>query len=309
MLCVARAKVGPLGRTWWAVWDGERLHEGTRGVSVSTTGATVRDGDTRLELALDARPPIEVTTGPAWTRKTPLRVTGSALVGGRTIALDSPGLLDESAGRHARRTAWRWSAGAGVAAVGRAVVWNLVEGLHDGDPSERTVWVDGEPHALAALPFDGLDGVGDLRFTRAGRRAPSARTTSSSPPTTSSPSAPSPARCRSRARCTGWGVMERHERALVILAARRARRGDRGRGGAARPRPGGAGRARRSGAAARRRRAVVGRRDRRGAGARADAGRARVAARARRRVRAGGRVRRARGAARGAARAGRARGC
>ncbi len=61
-----------------------------------------------------------------------------------------PGLLDESAGRHARRTAWRWSAGAGVAESGAAVMWNLVEGLHDGSPSERTVWVDGEPHALRA---------------------------------------------------------------------------------------------------------------------------------------------------------------
>jgi hypothetical protein len=171
MLCVARAKVGPLGRTWWAVWDGERLHEGTRGVSVSTTGATVRDGDTRLELALTHGRSIEVTTGPAWTRKTPLQVTGTARVGGRTIALASPGLLDESAGRHARRTAWRWSAGAGVASSGADVTWNLVEGLHDGEPSERTVWIDGEPHPLDALAFDGLDGVGDLRFTAQAARA------------------------------------------------------------------------------------------------------------------------------------------
>ena len=34
MLCVARAQVGPIGRTWWAVWDGTRLREGTRGVHV-----------------------------------------------------------------------------------------------------------------------------------------------------------------------------------------------------------------------------------------------------------------------------------
>ena len=171
MLCVARAKVGPLGRTWWAVWDGEVLHEGTHGVSVSPTGANVRDGDTRLELSLSHGRSIEVTTGPAWTRKTPLIVTGSVVLGGRTIAVDCAGLLDESAGRHARRTAWRWSAGAGVAASGSDVLWNLVEGLHDGSPSERTVWVDGEPHALAALPFDGLDGVGELRFSAQAIRA------------------------------------------------------------------------------------------------------------------------------------------
>jgi hypothetical protein len=171
MVCVARAKVGPIGRTWWAVWDGERLHEGTRGVSVSTTGATVRDGDTRLDLSLEHGRAIEVTTGPAWTRKTPLRVTGEIALGATRTPIDSAGLLDESAGRHARRTAWRWSAGAGTADTGAAIVWNLVEGLHDGAPSERTVWVDGEPHALAHQPFDGLDAVGELRFTAGAVRA------------------------------------------------------------------------------------------------------------------------------------------
>jgi hypothetical protein len=182
IVCVARAKVGVLSRTWWAVWDGERLHEGTRGVSVSPTGATVRDGGARLELALAHGRSIEVATGPAWTRKTPLQVTGSAVLGGRTIALDCAGLLDESGGRHARRTAWRWSAGAGVSESGASVTWNLVEGLHDGalEPrpeapsrlrSERTVWLDGEPHPLGALPFDGLDAVGDLRFTAEAVRA------------------------------------------------------------------------------------------------------------------------------------------
>ena len=46
MLCVAHAQVGVLGRTWWAVWDGARLHEGTRGVTVSPGRATVRGGST-----------------------------------------------------------------------------------------------------------------------------------------------------------------------------------------------------------------------------------------------------------------------
>ena len=73
--------------------------------------------------------------------------------------------------RHARRTAWRWSAGAGVASSGAAVVWNLVEGLHDGSPSERTVWVDGEPHEVGPQPFDGLARVGDLEFTATATRA------------------------------------------------------------------------------------------------------------------------------------------
>jgi hypothetical protein len=158
MLCVAQARVGWLRRAWWAVWDGERLHTGTRGVRVAPGRATVRG---RLELTLSHGRAIEATTGPTWTRKTPLHVTGWARVG-HEVRIDSAGLLDESGGRHPRRTAWRWSAGAGVAASGAAVVWNLVEGMHEG---ERTVWVDGEPHHVAHQPFDGLARVGGLDFT------------------------------------------------------------------------------------------------------------------------------------------------
>jgi hypothetical protein len=152
MLCVASARVGVLRRSWWAVWDGARLVSGVRAP---------------FALSLARGEPIEVTTGPAWTRKTPVRVTGDVL--GRSI--DLPGLLDESRGRHARRTSWMWSAGAGVSSSGASVVWNLVAGLHDGSPSERTVWVDGVPHQVGPVEFDGLRGVGDLRFTALATRA------------------------------------------------------------------------------------------------------------------------------------------
>ncbi len=156
MLCVARAQVGVARTAWCAVWDGERLHErrrrSWRGISVGPGGARA-DG---VALRFERGVPIEVTTGPAWTRKTPLRVTGTVL--GREI--DAPGLLDESSGRHARHTAWRWSAGASA-----GVVWNLVEGMHDGSPSERTVWVAGAPHEVGPQRFDGLAAVGDLRFS------------------------------------------------------------------------------------------------------------------------------------------------
>lgn len=203
MLCVAQASVGPIGRSWWAVWDGSRLREGTRGVRVLPGRASVRG---EMDLTLTHGHPIEVTTGPAWTRKTPLRVTGR--VGGRDI--DLPGLLDESAGRHARRTAWRWSAGAGVASSGSPVVWNLVEGLHDGSPSERTVWVDAEPHEVPHQPFDGLDGVGDLRFVTQAVRAKRENylvvaSDYEQPFGTFTGSLPVAGELR------GWGVMERHE--------------------------------------------------------------------------------------------------
>jgi hypothetical protein len=213
MLCVAHARVGVVRRSWWAVWErsddersargrGDRLHEGTRAP---------------FELTLEHGTPIEVTTGPMWTRKTPLRVTGSVL--GREI--DLPGLLDESAGRHPRRTAWRWSAGAGVAASGSAVVWNLVEGLHDRSPlprpgtssprrSERTVWVDGEPHEVGAQPFEGLSRVGDLSFTALATRAKRENylviaSDYEQPFGTFSGSLPVAGPLE------GWGVMERHE--------------------------------------------------------------------------------------------------
>jgi len=192
MLCVGHARVGVLRRSWWAVWDGERLHEGTRD---------------RFDLTLERGTPIEVTTGPAWTRKTPLRVTGTVL--GREI--DLPGLLDESAGRHARRTSWMWSAGAGVAESGAQVVWNLVDGLHDGSPSERTVWVDGVPHEVPPQPFDGLDGVGELRFMPQAIRVAREnyvllKSDYEQPFGTFTGSLPVAGPLRA-----GWGVMERHD--------------------------------------------------------------------------------------------------
>ena len=78
------------------------------------------------------------------------------------------GFIDESAGYHARRTAWRWSAGVGRSGDGRAVAWNLVDGVHDApEASERTVWIDGEPHEVEPQPFAAdLSRVGDLAFER-----------------------------------------------------------------------------------------------------------------------------------------------
>src|SRR4029078_7722982 len=70
MLCVAHARVGVRRRSCWAVSDRSGLHEGRRAP---------------FSLSLERGTPIEVTTGPAWTRKTPLRVIAAVL--GREIYL------------------------------------------------------------------------------------------------------------------------------------------------------------------------------------------------------------------------------
>jgi hypothetical protein len=162
MLCAGRAWIGPAPQAWWAVWDrrGRRLHERTRlltgrdRVALADTRVTVRDGDVEIDLTLEREPssPVEVVTpdgergGYAWTRKEVPRVHGSVRAGGRRWDVDGRALVDDSDGYHARRTAWRWSAGTGSLADGRALAWNLVEGIHDSaHDSERTLWIDGTP--------------------------------------------------------------------------------------------------------------------------------------------------------------------
>src|SRR5215207_1959043 len=97
MLCAASARIGPARMSWWAVWDGERLHERTyrRARPVAATPERVRV-DGVLDLTVEPGAPWAVRTGEIWTRKRPARVHGVAL--GSPVHL--PGLVDESAGRH-----------------------------------------------------------------------------------------------------------------------------------------------------------------------------------------------------------------
>ncbi len=169
MLCAAVARVGPARASWWAVWDGQRLHERSYRrhgpVDVTPLRVSVRGV---LDLRVDPGVAWPVTTGEIWTSKRPAAVTGTAL--GRPVEL--AGLVDESGGYHARETAWWWSAGAGVLEDGRPVTWNLVDGLHDGlEHSERAVWIEGVPRHVGPQPFHGLAGVGDLRFSALATRA------------------------------------------------------------------------------------------------------------------------------------------
>jgi len=174
MLCAAVARVGPATAAWWAVWDGTTLTERSlrrSGGFVVTPSRVEVPGV--MSLSVGDAEPVEVVSPHGaqyiWTRKRGgVRVRGRAL--GREV--DAAGLVDESAGYHARRTAWLWSAGAGTLASGEPVAWNLVEGMHDARMrSERTAWVAGKPHELGPQVFDGLTRVGGLRFSAEATRA------------------------------------------------------------------------------------------------------------------------------------------
>jgi hypothetical protein len=170
MLCVGDAHVAGIRQRWWAVAlpDGS-LFEGGRGVRVDTHHVRVRDV---LDLELSRPDGVEVVSphgrSYVWTLKlAPVHVHGTVTVGGRTFELDGEdGFVDESAGYHARHTAWRWSAGIGRAEDGRRVAWNLVDGVHDADAaSERTLWLDGEPQEVQHQEFAAdLSRVGELDF-------------------------------------------------------------------------------------------------------------------------------------------------
>jgi hypothetical protein len=176
MLCAGIVHIAGVRQSFWAVWDRSRLWERTtmrRGrVSLPDGAARVAEREVDVDLVLEPDgDAVEVVSRHGasyiWTRKRPLRATGLVTLEGRTLAIDAPGLLDDSAGYHARRTAWEWSAGAGVSADGEQVVWNLVAGVHDAPAgSERTVWIDGVAREVAPVDFaEGLDAVGGLRFT------------------------------------------------------------------------------------------------------------------------------------------------
>jgi hypothetical protein len=227
MLCAARVRVGVIPAAWWAVWDRasgrmvERSARGAGGVEVSRTHLRIRGRAVRAELALGEGAPVEVVSPHGreyiWTRKQGgVRVRGSVSVADRRHEIDAAGVVDESAGYHARNTSWMWSAGVGVAESGAAVAWNLVTGVHD-EPgaSERTVWVDGAPQHVGPVVFEGLDGIrGDgvaLAFEAEATRAHSENlwllaSSYEQPFGTFAGELPGAGRLRE-----GYGVMERHD--------------------------------------------------------------------------------------------------
>jgi Protein of unknown function (DUF2804) len=167
MVCAAEVRIGPARQAFWAVLDrrdgalAERTRFVRRGrVRVTPSSVHVADAGVRLDLALDGGDAIEAVCPSggeyAWTRKTGgLRARGTwRPAGGAARAVDLRGVLDESAGYHARAVDWRWSAGVGRLEDGRDVAWNLVTGINDpAAGSERTVWVDGVPQEPARVAF------------------------------------------------------------------------------------------------------------------------------------------------------------
>ena len=188
MLCAGVVQIGPALQTFWAVWDRERqaLRERTRlwrprpYVRLAGDEVHVEDGTVSVRLRREPGEPIEAAADAGdgtwiWTRKQgAVRFTGTVVLDGEEIAVDELGCVDESAGYHPRHTDWEWSAGVGELTDGRAVGWNLVRGIHDGETgSERAVWVAGSPPVEAGPVVFAADlsAVGGLSFTPEATRA------------------------------------------------------------------------------------------------------------------------------------------
>jgi len=160
MACAAIVRIGPARQSFWALYERgarTRLRERTRmlprerELALAPGAMSVHDRGVELELTLHEDEGIEALCrheggGVVWTRKQAgVRASGTvSLDGGPPRTLDARAVIDDTAGHHARRTEWRWSAGVGDSADGRPVAWNLVSGVNDAPVgSERAVWIAG----------------------------------------------------------------------------------------------------------------------------------------------------------------------
>jgi hypothetical protein len=218
MLCAADVRIAGLAQGFWATWDRTDLRERTvflpRAVTLRDDAVRFGPASLRLEPAGEE---MHVTSRHGksyiWTRKRPVRARGT--VDGRAVELY--GLIDDSAGYHARHTDWAWCAGVGVSASGAALCFNIVDGVHDAPAgSERTVWVGGAATELPPGAFaDDLSAVSFpdgavLAFHEEARRARSddfklMASDYVQPFGTFSGTLPGGV-----ALARGWGVMERH---------------------------------------------------------------------------------------------------
>jgi hypothetical protein len=173
-LCAGAVRVGPFRQSFWAVWDrrtgrlAERTKLSHRGMHIEPGLLRARDRHVQIDLRLDEGAGIEVVTpygeGYVWTRKQACVAARGSVVqaGNRRVIEGEWAFVDDWAGYPPRHTRWEWSAGVGIDTAGRRVGWNLVSGINDdGRGSERTIWIDAQPHEIAAVAFaPDLAGVG-----------------------------------------------------------------------------------------------------------------------------------------------------
>jgi len=198
MACAALVQLGPARQSFWALYrrDADELYERTRmlprrrelqllrGAPERPGRLLLRDRGLTLELELTEGAGIEAICPSGreqvWTRKQAgVPACGTLAIGGSSpVAVEARAVIDDTAGYHARRTEWWWSAGVGESREGRALAWNLVSGVNDPPTgSERAVWVDGAPHEVAPVQFSAdlrrilaADGS-ELRFQAEAERA------------------------------------------------------------------------------------------------------------------------------------------
>lgn len=177
MLCLALLRVGPARQSFWAVWD--RAHQrldqwagpGAGGLQLRTGRAELIRRRARICVDLLEGPGVETvcTSGSSygWTRKQGgIPAHAAVHIGEVRTEFDARAVIDDTAAYYARHTLWRWCAGVGLSDEGREIAWNLVSGVNDPPKqSERTMWVDGQPHEVPPCSFSGdLSRIDELRF-------------------------------------------------------------------------------------------------------------------------------------------------
>jgi len=182
MACAAIVQVGPARQTFWALYSTAEDHLRERTRLLLRRGAVelvpglprsfargrgsepgrlrVRDAGVVLDLRLEEDDGISALCrhgrGEVWTRKQAgITARGTLALDGRPPReIEALAVIDDTAGYHARRTEWWWSAGVGESRDGVALAWNLVAGVNDPPSgSERAVWVAGEPHEAPSVSF------------------------------------------------------------------------------------------------------------------------------------------------------------
>ena len=209
MLCAAQGRIGLIPFSWWAVWDRDAAAERSspRGVSVSAQRVAVR-GVFELELAGVAagRRSHRATAGRSG--RASASCTARGVCGGRPV--DARALIDESAGYHARHTAWRWSAGVGTAVTVRRSPGTSSTGSTTARLRARGLGRRRAARGRRRSAFAGLAGVGACASPPR-RRAPAARTSRRRLRLRAAVRHVRRRAARRRSGSRGWGVMERHE--------------------------------------------------------------------------------------------------